>query len=185
VNKLLGYTLLGLCCLCAGIFFFLVQREFIIIQWSYPSRHQVHNLSSDATTTRTIKLYCWDNERTIDHETSLIWHRSNPAENLKTLVSAWINLAHSEHILSKLAILQDAPYATTSKEAYLSFDQSILDPTWSIRKKIFVMQSLLKTISKTDLKIQHIVFLVNHQPMIDEHLDFSYSWPLDGFIPNF
>lgn len=185
MNKLVRYTLLALFCLSAGILFFLIQREFIIIQWSYPSHRNVQSIYIDTTTTKALTLYFWNNERIIDHETSMVWHRTNTAENLKTLVSSWLSLAHSENIFSKLVILQDAVYASQSKEAYLSFDQPLLNPTWSIRKKIFVLQSLLKTISKTDLHVQHIVFLVNHKPMTDEHLNFSYPWPLDGFIQNF
>lgn len=185
VNKLTRFAFLALACSCSGVLFFLIQREFIIIQWSYPPKNISQNFSVDGTTTRIIMLYCWNNKRLLDHQVSLIWYRTNPAENLKTLVSAWIDFAHSEHILSKSIVLQNAWYASHNKEAYLSFDQPIFDATWSIKKKIFLMQSLLKTIGKTDLQIQHLVFLINHQPMIDDHLDFSYPWPLDGFISNF
>ena len=185
MNKQVQYFLLTGICLSLGVLFFLIQREFIIIQWSCPPSNHLQNLSINATTTRTVTLYYWNNERVIDHQMSLVWHRANPSENLKTLISSWIGLAHSEHILSKLVSLQEALYAAQSKEGYLSFDQPILDPAWSIRKKVYFLQSLLKTISKTGLEVQHLVFLVNHQPMTDEHLDFSYSWPLDGFIENF
>lgn len=164
-----------------GLLFFLIEREYILIQCSFFSSK--NNLHPHITTKRNIILYCWNGHKVLDHQTSLVWHRARADNNVTLLVSTWLQFAHQENIITDNIDVECAfvsPQHPT--ELYLSFNHSPLSSQWSIQKKIFFIESLLKTITQAQFPFQHIIFLVNHQPMSDEHLDFSYPWPLAGFV---
>lgn len=180
MNKNHYFYVLAFTCLVIGISFFLIQREFLVIQWSFANKHSIANTST--TTKREITIYCWNGQQYIDHQTSLIWNRANHLANLRVLVDAWLRLTYTEQILSQRVSLQSISWPKLDKEAYLSFDSKLLDHEWSIRTKIFFIQSLFKTISQAQIPLNHIIFLVHYQSMLDEHLDFSYPWPIDGFV---
>ena len=43
------------------------------------------------------------------------------------------------------------------------------------------IEGILKTIRENNNAIQTVRFLVHHQPLRDTQLDFSFSWPVQGF----
>lgn len=175
-----SYTLIAFFCFGSGLFFFLIQKEFVIVQWSFLKKTNL--ITNNTTTKRNLALYCWNGQQYIDHHQSIVWHRNNHVENLKLLVHVWLQFAHAEKIIAKPVAVQSVLWPTSGQEAYLSFDQNILDPQWSIQKKIFFIEGLLKTITQANIPLHHLVFLVNHTHILDEHLDFSYPWPIDGFV---
>ena len=63
----------------------------------------------------------------------------------------------------------------------ISFDQLPFLREWSIQKKWQLLDGLSRTISACELEIQSLAFLVRHETMQDDHLDFSQPWPVDGF----
>ena len=80
--------------------------------------------------------------------------------------------------------MEAASLSESGQDVFLSFDQIPFLRDWSIFNKLSFVESLLKTIYKANLGIQKITFLVDHQVMEDDHLDFSKSWPVDGFLEN-
>ena len=86
-----------------------------------------------------------------------------------------------ERILEK-RVYVDSVALSKDNQIFFSFDCNPLEKEWSIFKKWNFIESILKTISYADLKFRGVNFLVNHQILEDDHLDFSVEWPLEGFL---
>lgn len=172
-------TVITLCIssLLAGMIFFAVHYELIIIRMPRTSTPQIR----PTTAKRSIRLYYWNNNRWNSETDEIIWS-DGTAENIYQLITRWLQLIDTEHILSKKVILEAAMLLPNHQDAYISFDQSPLATEWSTHAKWMFIEGLLKTIRENIIPIQHISFLEHHQPLQDAHLDFSNPWPITGFF---
>ena len=100
----------------------------------------------------------------------------------KHLINNWLSFLHEERVINKKVVLEAVSLEQTDQRAYFSFDQTPLDREWSIFKKWNFIESMFKTIRGSDLNIKYVIFLVGHQSLEDDHLDFSQAWPVEGFL---
>ncbi|HZW61067.1 MAG TPA: hypothetical protein VFF04_02480, partial [Candidatus Babeliales bacterium] len=97
-------------------------------------------------------------------------------------INSWLSLLDEEHIMDSKVMLQTAILSQSGQEAFLSFDRNPLPAECATFETWMWVEGLLKTIRENDIQLQSIRFLVHHEPLIDEHLDFSNSWPAQGFL---
>lgn len=175
------FFIIALFMILSSVFFYALNNHIIIIR-SFLSKP----LSSAPTTAlsmkKNISLYLWQDEW--KHETqSLLW---SPyiAKNCKMLLQNWLHYAFEEKVVPHLLTIQTACLINNEQELLISFDRSPFEEMASTRKKWYCIESILKTIRLNGFSISSVRFLVDHQPMIDAHLDFSNPWPLEGFIPS-
>lgn len=115
----------------------------------------------------------------------LLWS-SHVDENAYTLIQAWLAFLEEEEIINKKIILQTATLTSRNEELILSFDQTPLDKEASTTSKLIFIENLLATLNNTfGSTFKKVRLLVNHKPLLDQHLDFSLPWPTTSFIgPN-
>lgn len=166
-----------------GSLYFAFSHELIIMR--FPSRLQPNILQASAQTNtkKEVKLIFWSNDKWNIETTELIWSPCK-ADNLYHIINNWLLLLDEETIMERKVSLQAVLLSPSEHEAYLSFDRNPFSKECSTFEKWLWIESLLKTIRENDVKIQNIRFLVHHQPMHDNHLDFSRSWPITGFFEN-
>ena len=82
----------------------------------------------------------------------------------------------------KLSHIEAISLSGSGSDLYISFDRSPLSKGSSTYEKLLWVEGLLKTVRANDSRIQSVHFLVHHQPLVDATLDFSYAWPIGGFI---
>lgn len=162
----------------AGILFFAYMQEWIIIRSPLSITHMP--LHSEATR-QNITLYCWARDQWHHETVSLIWP-TNKQEAATYLVRAWLSYIDDEHGLAQHTSLQSVILSSSMTHALISFDRNPCDKTGSIMHKLMLIESLLKTLKESGLKLQEVSLLVHHKPLHDAHLDFSNPWPIDGFI---
>lgn len=166
-----------------GAFLFFINRNWLVISW-IPGYSRSENAASilrlKVCAKKKLPCYYW-NDGVIKKQNTSVVFRSNPAEILQLLISNWLVLLYEERILEKTVCVESLSLSSSEQEVYLSFDQSPFLRTWSIEKKWQLFDGLCRTIADSNLGIQTIVFFVNHEPMRDDHLDFSHPWPIDGF----
>ncbi|MBD3231204.1 hypothetical protein GF322_00925 [Candidatus Dependentiae bacterium] len=169
-------------CFFIGIIFFIIQKSWIIIQWPFASNLENVKFVVDSATElhKKVKFFYYKDERFLEENVDLLWIE-NKSENLKHLINNWFVFLREERLVDKPYYLETVAFADDLQTVYLSFNKSFLDQEWSIFKKSNFMESLLKTISYSDLGVKNLIFLVNHQEMEDYHLDFSRCWPIYGF----
>ena len=167
-----------------GATLFLINREFLIVKWSWGGFSDIEDLDNtkkNLILRKSINLYYYKDEKFNTESINTVWFTSK-SENLKHIINNWLSFLHDERILNKKVYLESASLSESEQDVFLSFDQVPFLRDWSIFNKLCLIESLLKTINKVNLGVQKIIFLVDHQVMEDDHLDFSQSWPVDGFL---
>lgn len=173
------YYYLYTACFIAGAIWFCWLNSILIINW--PRKYHIKNSTPQhAIEKKRIKLYFWQKEKWHVEETDLIWILHDTQESLVLLINAWLKLMHDESLIEKQVNVQSV--IQVDQQLFISFDRNILDKSKSAYQKIMCIESLLKTIQAQNLDIKNISFLVHHKPLHDYHLDFSFDWPIEGFM---
>jgi hypothetical protein len=177
--KKISYIVLILFFLSCGMLIFALTRGWIVIK--FPEKYNyAQNYSTLPMGKKSVKLYFWHNNKWQHETVQLIWSQDQ-SKNLEYLINNWLSLLDEEQIIDKKVELQ-AALLTQSNYCYLSFDRSLFGKESTTHEKLLIVQGLFKTIKENGINLQGIHFLVQHQPMIDAHLDFSNPWPLSGFV---
>ncbi|KKQ48736.1 MAG: hypothetical protein US69_C0015G0010 [candidate division TM6 bacterium GW2011_GWF2_38_10] len=170
-------------CFCAGTLFFLVQQKWIIVEWTYNQQSlETAPFQKDVVLKKEIQFYWWNNNRMHHEKMPLVWRHNKNDENITQVIHTWLDYMKTEKIIDATVTIQSTLLSPFEEEAYISFNKKFAWQEWSIFDKHMLIESLCKTIKSTGLPIKHITFLINHEPFIDDHLDFSAAWPTDGFI---
>ena len=172
-NKIL---FLGFLCSCIGIILASITRGWIIIQ--LPTRLTVKATMTEQNHECSLWLLTpqgWHNEK------ELCLLTDDTATSLTHLVKAWATLMYEEK--RTLRPLQLASVLIDQQNcAHFSFEQTPFTNEQSIRDRWFLVESLLRTIRENVPTITSVMLLVGHKPLVDRCLDFSKSWPIQGFF---
>ncbi len=181
--KKVNLALIVTSCLLIGALFFLFQRNWLMLQW--PIRTAFFDgasIKKESISKRSVSLYWWKNEKFYHEDEIVIWHDNNGTDSIKHVVDRWLLRMVQEKILLPSMIVDSVALSSDGQSAYLSFNQSFMWTEWSIMKKWMLIESLCKTLKSTDLSVKHLIFLVKQEIMEDIHLDFTYPWPIDGYL---
>lgn len=148
---------------------------------SFPDNHLTIMREKNNHSPKTVTIHCWSGNQLKNEQKTIVWS-SSPQEWVTNLVQAWLSMMDEEELLAHPCALQSATVSLAEREIFISFDRSPLSSAWSTYDALMTLESLLQTLRDNDIKITHIRFLENHQPLQDNHLDFSKPWPLEGFL---
>ncbi len=160
-----------------GMLLFALHYQWIIIRFSQP----ILRVEQQIKTKKICTLHFWHNNRWTQESQELIWS-STLDENVSALVTNWLTLLDTESILPKKITLQSVALSPNKQELYLSFDRNLLPKQWAVHRKWMLIEGLLRTLRANSVALQAVHFLVHHQPLTDTHLDFSFAWPINGFV---
>lgn len=170
------YSILSVSLFLLGIFMYAWYHEYIIIN---PRKSFFVTPQENNTQKQKITL----------HHFKQTWHKDqvqillseNYAQNAQLIIGCWLENALEEGLLKKKTLLQQA-LLTQNQELILSFDRTLFNKESSTFDKWMIIEGILKSLKESTSSIKKVRFLVNHQPLIDPHLDFSNSWPIEGFL---
>jgi len=176
--KTISYLPLSFACFTLGTLFLAYYQGWIIMRYPAQKTEVAQTSASFRARKKKVNLIFWYHDKW-NIETVDILETNDQAQTLQHLINSWLTLLDEEQIMSKKVTLQSASLDTT---AYLSFDRNPFDEQSTTHQKWLWVESLLKTIRDNDITVQNIRFLVHHQIMQDNHLDFSNPWPITGFL---
>jgi len=171
-------------CFLSGGIFFLIKRNWIIIQIPmeiFQEKEDLLHVSKNIVLRKKVDLYYWKDRKFNSEKVNMVWF-AKKVENLKHLINNWLSFLHEERIIYKTVCLESVSLSESEQEVYLSFDQLPFLRDWSTFDKLCFMEALLKTIRNVNLGIMQVKFLVGHQEMEDDHLDFFKPWPIGGYL---
>lgn len=170
-------------CFC-GIFIFAYFNEFIIIRYPLYTTQEATTEHPVLNRKKELTLYYWNHEKWNKETIELMWS-DNLESSLLHLLNSWLTHLYEEHVIHKKVTIQTTLLSPNNGELYISFDRNPLNKEESTYTQLLFIEGLLKTIYKncTDIK-SSVIFLVNHQPFHDIHIDFSHPWPITGFLSN-
>jgi hypothetical protein len=163
-----------------ALLFFAIYNQLIV----FCSPWNAHNITttSSAIQKKQITMHYYHGDKWKAEKQELLW--SDSAEkNILQLLNAWLTLLDEEHVTPKKTMVQSA-LISTADCVYLSFDHNIFAKEVTVFKKWMLIEGLLKTLVVNDIAVKHVQFFVQHQQLHDAHLDFSFPWPIHGFLKN-
>jgi hypothetical protein len=172
-----------LICLTVGSIFYAYQKEWIILLLpNQTASYEIQDRQNDIPTytQQKIILYFWKDEQWHTEFNSVIWS-SDFAMNSKRIINNWITLLEDEKIIDSDIQLVSA-IINSHKEMFLSFNKDIFNMQSSTYTKLMIIHGLLKTIHHNKIPVQSIRLLIHHQIVLDDHLNFSIPWPINGYI---
>lgn len=174
------YSALSIITFFASLLFFAMYNQWILFR--SPWNMQQTTDTTSIMQKKQVTHYYFHGDKWKTEKQELLWTENNE-KNIFQLINAWLTLLEEEHITTKKINLQSALISTAGC-AYLSFDHNLLPKEETIFKKWMLIESLLTTISHNSIPVCCVQFLVQHQQLQDQHLDFSLPWPIYGFIKN-
>ncbi|MFA6262881.1 MAG: hypothetical protein WCW33_04940 [Candidatus Babeliales bacterium] len=168
-----------LLCICglAGIIFFLIQRNWLIVQFTYTPSVASQQIQQNLTSKKAVKIFYWKKGSWRHEEASIVCDEQNPTQTLQQLVKQWLTTLSDEQLIPQNCAIESIALSSPGSEAYLSFDRSFLIPEQSIIKKWYIIEGLFKTLHHAGLTLTSMMFLVHDQPMVDDHIEFSQPIP--------
>ncbi|MFH1461951.1 MAG: hypothetical protein ABIF12_03325 [bacterium] len=166
----------------SGLIFFIFYRDILIVKffWNKKNDTVISDSGKFLYVRKEVKLFYFKNDQIQFEIKKLIWFNKK-SDILKHLVNSWLSFLQEERIIKKKVNLDSVSLDKTGQIVFFSFDRPLFETDWSIFNKWNFIESLLKTIRESGIKINEIYFLVNHKKMQDAHLDFYFPWPVSGF----
>ncbi len=163
-----------------GIVMYAYQKEWIIFVPPYAvADHQTESIDQDIQH-HDVVIFFFKHKQWHKEIVNLIWS-SDTAQNVKTVTNNWLMLLEDEKIIEKDIQVVSAAI-TSSKELFLSLNKDPFNKQDATYTKLMIIQGLLKTIHENKIAVQSVRFLIHHQTLIDDHLNFAVSWPISGFL---
>lgn len=167
-------------CVVGGLFL-LLQRDVLIVRWALTNASKISLDQSKSVSRKDINCFYWKDGVMNRESCSLLHEVDNHAENLKNLVARWLMVNQDEYVVDRGVSVLYATLSSFNDEAFLTFTHSFLSKEFSLFQKLHIVESLLKTVRESMTCVRSVVFIVVEKPMPDDHLDFTSSWPIDGF----
>ncbi len=172
------YIIISSAACISALLFFAIYNQLIL--FSSPWSAQYATNTSSAIQKKQIFMHYYHGDKWKAEKQELLWSDS-VEQNILQLLNAWFMLLDEEHITPKKTMVQSA-LISTADCAYLSFDHNIFTKEETIFKKWMLIEGLLKTLVANGILLQQVQFFVQHQQLYDAHLDFSFPWPVHGFL---
>lgn len=157
-----------------------LHYEVIIIRLPHKTQTMQPALLHSVTK-KTISLHAYVHNQWKMEKQEIIW-TSALATTINYMLTSWLTFIEDELNTAKKTSIQSISLCPSGQTAYVSFDRNPLEKHASTHKKWMWIEGILKTLRENNVGIQQVQFLVHHQPLHDPHIDFSFAWPIKGFI---
>ncbi|MFH1831683.1 MAG: hypothetical protein ABH827_02660 [bacterium] len=172
----------------AGIFFFLLNRDYLVIKWiGGSSSAELDTLKIGVSVARKKVQYFFYKDHVLARETgTIVWAPDNITKSFERLIGDWLICLQDQKLISRTVFLRSVAFSFGSEEIFLNFNQSFFPKHVSIMYKWHIIEALLKTLysvsQSTSVPVQGVRFFVGDEVLHDAHLDFSKAWPITGFL---
>lgn len=173
--KYVAYVSLVAAALACGYCLYL--NEIVILWPRHQNTPRQHQLTTQYKLT-PVWLYKDAKWKSIMVET--IWDGTAP--RYAHLVQNVLDTLYQERIMQKKIVVEFAQTNNSGGILYIQFNRNPFDADAPVRLKCQIIDSILKTMSVTQKGINSVAFLVGHSPLIDQHLDFTDSWPIASLL---
>jgi hypothetical protein len=181
MKKLVIIAFAGLM-LCAGVLFFLVQGDYLIIKlptFSYPSLSSGKAVrSSDAG--HELNCFVWGRGSMRQVKKNILWSQ-DAATTIKRISAAWLQVASEEAGVADDVKIQSVALTSQGTVALISFDKLFIPAELSTADRWRLVESLLQTLRTAGVVLEAVYFLRANSCMTDDYLDFSTRWPIGGY----
>ena len=176
-----SYAITSACTFLLGLLAYAYLNHWIVLRFPSRTQNQEQSLNAPATGKKKVSLFFWKHDQWRKETTQITWYHEND-KNIESITKAWLSVLEDEGLITTPVRLQSVLIAPSKSHAYVSFDRNLLPQDGPAHEKWMRIEGLLKTIRENDIPITHVQLLVDHQPMVDYHLEFGNPWPIGGFL---
>lgn len=182
IKKHRYHLILGGICFLFGVSLFLIKRTWLIVHWvpSYSRASAIDRVKNTVAQKKLVTFFYWK-EDVLKQDSVELVTQSFMGDFLKNTIGHFLVLLYEERLLGRRIGIDSVAISSSGQDLFVSFDQPLLDPGWSIYKKWQLLDGLTRTLDGLRTGAQAVFFLVKHETMLDAHLDFSQPWPISGF----
>jgi len=163
-----------------GFLFLALQQKWIIIHLASPFQPTALSTISPHLEMKKISyIYHFNNNRRV-HQQEILWSSDKNMCALR-LISTYWNLLEDENIINFNVTLTSACFNEHGNELLISFSYTPFNDQQTIAMRMTILEDLLANIQPHFPQLQSVRFLVQHEPLQDKLLEFSFSWPIQGF----
>ena len=174
---------IAIACIMFGYLFFFLYNNILVVRWMRQTSLDARMLAyskKHVASHKPLVFYFWRDEVLVKGARNFLWH-DDQAENLRAITGSWLSFLYDERVITRPVVVESAALSDLEHEVYISLDRSPFERDWPIFKKWHLVDALGKTLRGANEKVQTFILLVDGRPIVDEHLDFSQGWPIDGF----
>ena len=181
LNSVFKKIFLSATFLTIGFVFFCFYEQWIIFALPGSTAHLQQNNEQNYQK-KIVNLIYYKQEKLQKEQVELIIAH-DATQTLQTLINAWLCLIEEENLVDKKITADTVTIAPQAKVGIISLNQNPFNTEQqSIHEKLLFIEGLLATVRQLNFGINAVHFLVQQEPLKDYHLDFTQSWPLEGFL---
>lgn len=160
-----------------ALLLFAYQKEYIIFNFS-----KLPQTTIKTTTQKKNVSFTFWHQNQWHTEIIPILYSDCLTSTMQQLINRWLQLVEEEKVLKKAVILQAVLVSFDKQVLFISLNRFPWNKESTTFDKWMIIEGLLKTIQNSSSSIKKVHFLIDHQLMQDNHLDFTNPWPVDGFL---
>jgi hypothetical protein len=177
--RILKYVILCIISMLGGVFFLALQQQWLIIHVVAPYRVTNFNSSGDFAVRHINYTYHKHDEQRF-HQQEIIWDSDIQLCALRLISSYW-ELLEDEKIITSRVTVDTACFNDQKNELIVSFSHNPFNDQQTVAARMTIIEDLLMNVRSHFPQLKQVRFLMRHEPLIDNLLEFSFSWPITGF----
>lgn len=167
------YFLVSTLCGAAGIIFFLIQHDFIILQLPFKSIEKQPSEAVQKNLQLNTSVFFVHGDKILHEKIKLSYAQLNEQEQTDLLAKKWLAKNINERNISPHITITSTAININENYIFICFNESFLNVDWGINQNWLLLQTLLKTLHSGGIKRYGVLFCVDDKPMSDRQLDFS------------
>ena len=169
---------------CACIFGFLLYAwsvNWIIIAIPCTLTTPAKSLTPKTPIKKSFDLYFFKNQQWL-HENITVSAPQDDLKQLEIILNKLCTLLEEEHLISSNIQIHNIACTADESELLISCTKNPFTDCKNIYEKLILLETFLKNIRKHTKQLFHVRFLLLHEPLRDEHINFSIAFPSTGYL---
>ncbi|MBM3886973.1 hypothetical protein FJ364_03495 [Candidatus Dependentiae bacterium] len=165
----------------AGVFFFLIQGQYLLVKlpwFSYPVVQT--SMSKPTEVQKEVVCYLSKQGLSLQIKKNILWPQSQ-LDAVRRVVDLWLTAGVDEGCLSEDVKMRSVALTQQETVALISFDKTFIPPHLSTMERWQLVESLLLTLRLAGVVLEGVYFVQDQSFLQDDYLDFSQRWPIGGY----
>lgn len=167
------YIIIFLQSVALGGLYVLWNNDFLIWQGNQPNEHKIEA----KPTSEKVDVYFVKHD-ILQKESLLITYKSDH-EKISKILAQWTETVWEEKIINQRIGVDFLSIDNATGTLYCSLTKKPFSNQSSTRKKLEMFYGLFKTIDNANINIKYCIILCHNHVFQDDHIDFSFAWPID------
>lgn len=164
-----------------GLLLYAWSSHWIVINFPTNQIADKPTLAAQSVLQKTIQLHFFK-DFSWRHEKITVALPAQPATQLQLILNKLCFLLEEEKIISSSVQIESIAYTADESELLLSCTKNPFADCTNIYEKMMLLETFLKTIQSNTKSLVLVRFLLFHEPLADDHINFDVAFPSTGYL---